>query len=128
MRRNGFAWILLLCTAILFSSAIVSSASASSIYVLDNYATIQAAVDAAGPGYVIVVRDGTYKENVEVTKPHLTIKSENGADKTTVEGTFEVTEDYVDITGFTVKTGYGKGIHLNVVHHCNNQKYRLKQL
>lgn len=125
MRRNGLAGILLICTMILFLCAIVSSASASTLYVPDDYTTIQAAVDAAGPRYVIVVRDGTYKENAKVNKPHLSIKSENGADKTVVEGIFELTEDHVDITGFTVKTRYGKAIHLNVVHHCNIQNNKI---
>ena len=128
MIRKTLFGILFVCTAILFLSAFVTSVSASTLYVPDDYTTIQAAVDAAGPGDVIVVRDGTYKENVDVNKPHLTIKSENGADKTTVEAVtssyddivFEVTEDYVNIIGFTVKAG-DYGIYLNIVHHCNIQ-------
>jgi parallel beta-helix repeat protein len=128
MRRKALVGILFVCTVILFLSTFVSTVSASTLYVPDDYTTIQAAVDAAGPEDVIIVRDGTYKENVDVNKAHLTIKSENGADKTTVEAAhsndpiFEVTEDYVNIIGFTVKGHYsGKGIYLNVVHHCNIQ-------
>jgi parallel beta-helix repeat protein len=71
-------------------------------------------VDAASPGDTIIVRDGTYTENVKVNKDHLTIKSDNGAEKTIVQAAnpddhvFEVTGDYVSITGLTM-IGGGKG-------------------
>ncbi|MDI6811677.1 MAG: hypothetical protein QMD80_08465 [archaeon] len=42
--------------------------TASTIYVPDNYPTIQSAVDAASAGDTIIVRDGTYIENVNVNK------------------------------------------------------------
>ena len=97
-------------------------ASPATIYVPDDYATIQAAVNAASAGDTIIVRDGTYTENVKVKKDHLTIKSENGADSTIVQAAnpgdnvFEVTADYVNISGFTIEgaTSLGKaGIFLN---------------
>lgn len=47
--------------------------SSTTIYVPDSYPTIQAAVDAASPGDTIIVRDGTYRENIDVNK-RLTIK------------------------------------------------------
>jgi len=50
-----------------------AKASAATIYVPDDYATIQAAVDAASTGDTIIVKDGTYSENVDVNKS-LTIK------------------------------------------------------
>ena len=46
------------------------------IYVPDDYSTIQKAVNHAQPGDTIIVRDGTYVENVVINKPYLTIKSE----------------------------------------------------
>jgi len=81
------------------------------IYVPDDYPTIQAAVDAATPGDTIIVRDGTYAENVRVDKDHLTIKSENGPASTIVKAggsgdyVFALLADYVNISGFTVTTG-----------------------
>ena len=84
-------------------------AEPETIIVPDKYLTIQAAVNAASPGDTIIVRDGTYTENVDVNKDHLTIKSENGAEKTIVQAAnpddhvFEVTASYVSISGFTVK-------------------------
>ena len=62
-----------------------AEASPGTIYVPDDYLTIQAAVDAASPGGTIIVRDGTYTENVDVNKDHLTIQSENGAESTIVQ-------------------------------------------
>ncbi|HID43216.1 MAG TPA: hypothetical protein EYP30_05460 [Archaeoglobaceae archaeon] len=50
--------------------------SALTIYVPDDYPTIQGAVDAANPGDTIIVRDGIYYENVMVDKS-LNIRSEN---------------------------------------------------
>ena len=105
----------------------------STIYVPDNYSTIQAAVNAASAGDTIIVRDGTYTENVDVNKS-LTIQSENGATSTIVQAAnpndsvFEVTADYVTIKAFTVKgakgIGWTAGINLNgdhsdYVEYCN---------
>ena len=61
-----------------FAGVSVSVTSARTIYVPDNYAKIQWAVDNASAGDTIIVRDGTYYENVIIGK-QLTIKSENGS-------------------------------------------------
>jgi len=100
------------------------------IYVPDDYSTIQEAVDAANPGDTIIVRDGTYIENVDVSKDHLTIRSENGAEVTIVQATgstyedhvFKVITDNVKISGFTVKGNLrsgGDGFHLYYGNHCS---------
>ena len=94
------------------------------IYVPGTYPTIQQAVDNATEGVVIIVRDGTYIENVRVNK-RLTVRSENGSDSTIViaedstENVFEVTADYTNINGFTVRGAKGRGkagIYLNADH------------
>jgi len=96
------------------------------IYVPDDYSKIQDAVNAASPGDLIIVRDGTYDENIHVNK-QLTIKSENGSDKCIIEAyylgehVFKITADYVSICGFTVKgaTGHQKaGIYVSA-ENCN---------
>ncbi|NQE53019.1 Cell surface glycoprotein [ANME-1 cluster archaeon GoMg3.2] len=89
---------------------------------------IQAAIDTATAGETICVKDGTYTENVDVDR-QLTIRSENGAGSTTVNAlysngnVFEVTADYVSISGFTVKGAIGgveAGISLSSnIDHCN---------
>ncbi|NAS88475.1 hypothetical protein C4E24_01875 [ANME-1 cluster archaeon AG-394-G21] len=77
------------------------------IYVPDDFATIQDVVDAAYLNDTIIVRDGTYIENVDVYK-RLTIRSENGSDSTIVlakepYSVFNVRADYVNISGFTMQ-------------------------
>jgi hypothetical protein len=88
--------------------------------------TIQEGINDASDGATIIVRDGIYCENVDVDK-RLTIRSENGADATIVQATisdhvFEVTADYVNITGFTVTgaTCYGDGIYLSNANYCRH--------
>ena len=79
----------------------------STIYVPDDYPTIQEAVNNATAGNTIIVRDGTYTENVVVDKS-LAIKSENGSDSTTVHtpnpkaDVFSIPADDVTIDGFTI--------------------------
>ena len=86
-------------------------------YPAADFTEIQDAVDAASPGDTIVVYPGTYTENVDVNKDHLTVRSEGGAEATIVQAAnandhvFEVTADYVNISGFTVKGG-NFGIYL----------------
>jgi len=57
----------------------------TTLFVPDDFATIQSAVDNANPGDTIVVRSGTYYENVDIVQGALTIRSENGASDTIVE-------------------------------------------
>ena len=104
--------------------------SSATIYVPDNYTKIQDAVNAADSGDTIIVRDGTYTENVNVNK-RLTIKSENGSANCIVKAAnyrdyvFNVTVNYVNIKGFTVKRTrnmagiYQAGIYLDSVTYCN---------
>ena len=106
--------------------AFTGIASASTIYVPDDYSTIQAAVNAASSGDTIIVQDGTYTENIEVEKKRLTIRSENGPNSTIVQAedpndvVFEVTADYVKISGFTVEGATDSaGIHLDNADYCN---------
>jgi parallel beta-helix repeat protein len=82
---------------------------ARTITVPDDYPTIQAAVNAASPSDLIIVRSGTYTENVIVNKDHLTMKSESGGNSTIVQASnfngnvFEVTADNVNIIGFVIR-------------------------
>ena len=110
------------------SNEITVEEAENAIYVPDNYPTIQQAVDAAESGETIIVRAGSYTENVVVNKPHLTIRSENGAGVTIVQAAktndkaFEVTADYVSVSGFTFKgANYTEkaGIYLTNANYCN---------
>ncbi|RJP26640.1 MAG: hypothetical protein C4520_00485 [Candidatus Abyssobacteria bacterium SURF_5] len=71
---------ILLVLAVLF--LISSPAIATTYYVPDDFSTIQAALDAATGGDIIVVRDGTYtgagNKNLDFKGKALTLQSENG--------------------------------------------------
>ena len=103
----------------------------TAIYVPDDYAKIQWAVDNASFGDTIIIRDGVYVENVYVNKKCLSIRSENGSENCTVKAsdptfhTFEIAADYVNITCLNV-TGaraavppWPAGIHLKGAEYCN---------
>ena len=110
----------------------VTVSSGKVIYVDDDFIddppnhkwdTIQEGINDAGNGDTVLVDDGTYKENVKVNKC-LTIRSKNGADATIVQAAdptdpvFNVTADYVNISGFTVKEGQC-GIYIQGADYCN---------
>jgi parallel beta-helix repeat protein len=87
---------------------------------------IQAAVDNATAGETICVQNGNYNENVVVNKS-VTIQSESGSANCVVRASdiykdvFNVTESYVNISGFTVRYANSSnkaGIYLNGVEHC----------
>lgn len=113
----------LILIASLFSVASIASVAMAVpdvIYVPEDYVTIQAAVNAATSGDTIIVRDGTYVENIVVAKA-LMIRSENGTDYTIIRApsskgpVFKVTSDYVNISGFTVRDatrGSNSGIYV----------------
>ena len=116
--RLGIAVIAFIC--------ILANAQAAVIYVPDNYAKIQWAVDNASAGDTIIVRPGTYIENVDIDKSvEIRSYSQNPAD-TIVKASnpndhvFYVTADNVYISGFTVTgaTGYKAGIYLHNSNNC----------
>jgi len=98
----------------LILTAFASVSAARTIYVPDDYEKIQWAVDNASDGDTIIVRDGTYYENVFVNKK-LTIKSENGSENCIVNGrdsdVFTLKADGIRIEGFTITGGYN-GIYI----------------
>ncbi|MFH0944654.1 MAG: right-handed parallel beta-helix repeat-containing protein [Planctomycetota bacterium] len=74
-----------LTTAALLSLLIACPAFAANLKVPRDYPTIQAAVDAAGPGDVVVVSEGVYAENVVVdTKQDLTVRA-RGSDQVIID-------------------------------------------
>ena len=110
--------IIIACTFIML---IAGHALASTHYVPDDFPTIQAAIDSSAVvnGDTVIVRAGTYVENINFLGKAITIRSELGPDFTVIDGkngvypnlsvvTFENGEglDSV-IDGFTITNGEG---------------------
>ena len=90
---------------------------AATIYVPDNFKTINEAVKNASPKDTIIVNEGNYAENIVITKP-LTIRSSKGPDASMVyaliktEPVFKVSNAYeAAIIGFTVSGSLTAGIY-----------------
>ncbi len=96
-------------------------------YVVDadgsaDFTTIQAAVDAARAGDSVIVRDGTYQDNVVIGKS-IVVRSENGPEKTIIrvarteskdDHVISVTADGAVVSGFTLRDAETGGAGLGV--------------
>ncbi|WP_440955575.1 NosD domain-containing protein [Methanosarcina sp. Mfa9] len=101
-----------------------------------RFVSIQEAIDDTGTleGHTILVEEGTYRENVEVTKS-LTICSESGSGLTGVQApdsgkpVFNITANSVTISGFNI-TGAEypyAGIYLRSAKNCTFEKNVLSE-
>jgi hypothetical protein len=115
-----FALSLILCSSIAFGATIRVPA---------DHQTIQAAIDAASDGDMVLVADGTYKgegnKNIDFKGKELTVQSENGPEKTIIDcendgrGFYFHSGELADafVSGFTITNGYtrdqGGGIYVN---------------
>jgi len=129
MKSERRKWQILTFTVVFAMLTIgsVGYASADTIYVPDDYSTIQSAIGHATASDTVIVRDGTYVENI-VVSGQLTIQSENGSQNTivksaTAQNVFWVAGDSnVTISGFTIMGATGDsaaGIHLHGANHCS---------
>lgn len=92
---------------------------AATIRVPSDYKTIQESINNASPGDTVAVSEGTYIENITITKP-LVLKSDKGAGATTLKASAAqdpviklVNADGASITGFTIAGSRAAGILLN---------------
>lgn len=115
--------MLVACSAVFIVAA--ATPHAATIYVPDNFKTINEAVKNADPKDTIIVRDGIYTENVVITKS-LTVKSNKGADASIVhaliksEPVFKISNvNEAAIIGFTATGSELAGIYL---YNSNNGK------
>jgi parallel beta-helix repeat protein len=108
LRTVRFIGILLafVMAASIFIGSPKTAKAATTIYVPDNYPTIQAAVDAASAGDTIIVRDGTYTENITLDKS-ITIKGEGMPvlDGSGVSSVITIIADGCTIDGFKITGG-----------------------
>jgi len=112
--------LITLATALLI---IQTAAFSNTIYVPDDFATIQQAVDAASSGDTVIVRPGTYLENIDFVQKAITVKSESGPAATIIDGnqnatvvTFQSGEGADSVLeGFTLTNGLGEDLSPNFV-------------
>ena len=98
-----------------FIFGVVGTATGTTLIVPDNYSTIQDAIDSAFIGDVIVVRAGTYVENIDFMGKAITVESESGAALTVIDGSqsgsvvlFNKGEGALSVLeGFTLTNGSG---------------------
>lgn len=93
----------------------IGSAGASTLNVGQGqtYSTIQSAIDASKEGDIISVSEGTYYENVILTKGSIAIIGKN-KEKTILDGkktgsVIRIETDDVTISGFTIQNNGGSG-------------------
>jgi len=90
--------------------------------------TIYEGIIDAQQDWMVIVKDGVYKENIKIEKPNLIIRSENGVEKTIIETAgldkdiFKVLADNIEIKGFTFRNNnkYGNtAVSFGNVKNCN---------
>jgi len=79
-----------LISTVLISLAVFLSAKAETIYVPQNYPTIQAGIDAAVDGDTVLIADGIYtgagNKNISVQGKAIVVKSANGPANCIISG------------------------------------------
>jgi nitrous oxidase accessory protein NosD len=111
VREAHMALVRITAVFFLFSSLCFST----TVFVPGDHPTIQAAIDALATGDTVIVRPGTYAENIDFLGKAITVMSEQGAAVTTIDGnrsgsvvTFRNGEGPFSILeGFTVTNGTG---------------------
>ena len=96
---------------------LTGSAFGATIHVPADQPTIQAGIDAASAGDIVVVAEGTYTENVTFLGKAITVRADAGAGAVVIDGnqagsvvtfaTAESSESVLD--GFTIRNGSGTG-------------------
>ena len=120
-----FLVILTSCLMTAGSAAATAISVNNSTGPVADFTSIRTAINAAHPGDEIIVKSGTYVENITVNK-NLTIVSESGNPSNTIiqaakgsEDIFSVWTNGVSINGFSIKGAKYAGIHLFGVTDCN---------
>ncbi len=101
---------LIILIMVMFIFALGSGVGAAADIYVNPTESIQIAVNNAGSGDVIIVRPGTYTENIRITKQNLVIKSETGKPEDTIikanpnTSAFYVAARNTTISGFKIES------------------------
>ncbi len=94
----------------------------ATIHVPADQSTIQAAINAASNGDIVLVAPGTYHENINFLGKAIIVTSSGGADVTSIDGgqlgpevTFATNEGHDSIlSGFTIRNGLASSANYNL--------------
>jgi predicted outer membrane repeat protein len=75
-------------------------AAQPTVYVPDDYPTIQGAIDAASDGWTILVRPGRYVENTDYLGKAITVESTDGPEVTIIDGSLPADPDLGSVVMF----------------------------
>ena len=106
-------WFRLMACLVAICGLPAISAAQTTRRVPQDFATIQAAINASANGDTVLVSSGTYTENINFKGKAITLQSVSGADTTIIDGgqlgtvvTFNTAEGPSSVlTGFTVRNG-----------------------
>ncbi|MBS3765404.1 right-handed parallel beta-helix repeat-containing protein [Candidatus Bipolaricaulota bacterium] len=108
MKKSRLEILLIIVLSLGLLGSVASQAA--ELGVPEDFQSIQAALDAASSGDTILVAQGTYEENITITKDNITLKATGESEFTVLKGTVNIEAAFgTVIDGLTI-TGPGHGI------------------